>query len=154
MSKSIVIISMVLCVIPHESLLIGGRLICGIGVALGATISNALLFEIAIPSHRTRVLNSITLFAGISQLFVFVYLFFDEGGAIYWRSVYFVYIGIGVLDLLIEVIFAWDIDSVIYRIKTKGRDSAIKMVTRYLDTQSAIETVEEFEAVISTDFNA
>ena len=53
------------------------------------------------------------------------------------------------MDLVIELVFAWDIDSVIYKIKHSGKDKAIKMVSRYLDTRSATETVEEFEEVIS-----
>ena len=86
-------------------------------------------------------------------MFIFFYLIFDQGGAYFWRLAYILFIILAVLDLVIELVFAWEIDSVVYKIKHSGRELAIKMVSRYLDQHSALETVEEFEEVISMPFN-
>ena len=141
---------MILLLIPNEICLVIARFFVGLGASYSATSSNSWIYELMVPRHRARGLNSMTLFGASIFLVHYFYMVFDDGSFFYWRISVVLFLVLTVGDLLAEVTFACDIDSVTYKLKSSTPEKAVKMVSRYLDEQSAIETVEEFKEIIGT----
>ena len=79
-----------------------------------------------------------TFFGGIAFISVFFYAIFDNGGFYYWRSIFVIQGIVGLLDLLVDCTYAWNIDTVSHRLKNSGKEKAVKMVSRYLEHESAV----------------
>ena len=139
---------MILFVIPNEICIVIARFLVGLGSSYTATSSTSWLYELMVPRHRARALNSMTLFGASVFLVHYFYMVFDDGGFYYWRISVLIFLVLTIGDLLAEIVFACDINSITYKLKSSTPEKAVKMVSRYLDEKSAIETVKEFQEII------
>ena len=101
---------MILFLVPNEICIIIARFLIGLGSSYSATSSNSWIYELMVPRHRARALNSTTLFGTFVFLVLYLFMVFDNGEFYYWRISIVLFLVLIIGDLLVEVIFACDID--------------------------------------------
>ena len=89
LSKVLIVLgSLVFIFVPNEIALLVAFFLIGLSAAWSGTISATWLYELAVPEHRSRMMNSICLFGGGAVMFIFFVLIFDSGSYYYWRVLF------------------------------------------------------------------